>query len=146
MSLKAQEAYAEQDMFFHPSVEVLVTYLDYYGFDYFLTNTLRRINMSKKEYSHAVDEALFQHQRNFDENRNFSLTRTFNVIMTDLMEEEKMTQEEALEFLAEDDYVIPVSTAMHYSLDAGETDLEGLSLLIRNRAARMLERLQADQP
>lgn len=142
---KPEESPIPPGMMIHPSVEILVTYLDYYGFDYFLSHTLRRIDMTNKKYSAAVDDAILMHQRNFDDRRNFSLARTFRTIMNDLMEEEGMTEIEALETLAEDDYVIPVSTAMLYSLDAGEADIENLSTLIRSRAARLLERLEAEQ-
>lgn len=123
-----------------PSVEMLVSFLDYYGFDYFLTNTLSRIDMRNREHITTVDTAVFDNHRHYGETGNFSLARTFQTIVTEMMEEDNLTREEALEFLADEDYVIPVNTAMHYSINVGDTDIERLSMLIRNRAARLLER------
>jgi hypothetical protein len=119
------------------SVDVLTAILEYYGFDYFFERTLRTINLKDEEYADAVDEAIERYRSDGDLNA-FSLRRAFRSVVDDLMDEEDLTYAEALEILASDDYVVCVSTALYYSVDAGETDIEYLSTLIRNRAQRLL--------
>lgn len=130
----------------HPSVEVLVSYLEYYGFDYFLNHTLSRIDMNNRKSASAVDEAVFDNHAAYADAGRFSINKTFQIIVAEMMEEDGLSYQEALEFLAEDDYVIPVTTAMYYSVSAGNTDIERLSSLIRNRAARLLESMGDDDP
>lgn len=144
MSAKLSDACPVTDTHLHPSVEMLVAYIEYYGFDFFITNTLSRIDMTNKMYTTAVDEAVFDQNRRYDDSGTFSLARTFQTIVTEMMEDDDLSEREALEFLAEDDYVIPVNTAMYYSIHAGDTDIERLSTLIRNRASRLLERMDAE--
>lgn len=118
------------------SVEALMAYLDYYGFDYFFKRTLRMIDLDDEDYACAVDEAVFTH-RDDSALTSFSLRRAFASILSDL-KAEGLDEDEALEFLAEDDYVVPVTTMLYYSIDAGETDVEKLSALIRKRAQRLM--------
>jgi hypothetical protein len=122
------------------SVEVLSAILEYYGFDYFFTRTLRTLNLNDEDYAEAVDEAIDRYRSDGDMN-TFSLRRAFRSVVDDIMDEEGFTYEEALETLASEDYVVPVTTALYYSVDAGETDVEYLSTLIRNRAQRLLRQI-----
>lgn len=119
------------------SPEVMAAILDHYGFDFFFQRTLRMINLRDHDYAEAVDAAFDRHY-GAEELNEFNLRRAFRVIVADLREDEGFTYEEALEFLTEDDYVVPVDVAQTYSLDAGEMDIECLSVLIRNRAKRLL--------
>lgn len=118
------------------SVEALSAILDHYGFDHFFERTLRMIPLDSDDYADAVDTAL-ERQRDDDLN-NFSLKNAFRQILEDTMEEQDCDYEEALQAIAEEDFEIPADTAMYYSVDAGETDVEYLSTLIRNRARRLL--------
>ena len=127
-----------------PSVEVLVAFLDHYGFDYFFENTLRSINIKSRRYADAVDEALDRYRAS-DDLDNFSLKSAFRSVVADLQDEQHCTYKEALEILSEEDYVVPVTTALYYSVGAGDADIEYLSTLIRNRAARLLRMMPEDQ-
>lgn len=118
-------------------VEVMKAILDHYGFDYFFQRTLRMINIDDENYADAVDDALDQFTP--EELNDFNLRRAFRVIVADLKEEEGYSYEEVLEFLAEEDYVVPVTTALVYSVDAGDSDVDYLSKLVRNRAKRLLK-------
>jgi hypothetical protein len=120
------------------TIEALVAILEHYGFDYFFSRTLPMINFNDEQYAEAVDGALDKYRE--PDLSNFSVSRAFRSILNDVMEEHDFTEEEALEVLAEEDYVVPVTTALYYSVDAGETDVERLSVLIQNRAKRLLKR------
>lgn len=119
------------------SVEVMAAILDHYGVDFFFQRTLRNIDLHDGNYADAVDEALDRHFTAADLNE-FNLRLAFRAIVAELRADEGFSYEEALEFLTEDDYVVPVDVAQTYSMDAGETDIECLSLLIQNRAKRLL--------
>jgi hypothetical protein len=126
-----------------PDVNVLSGILEHYGFDHFFKRTLRMINLDNTDYSDAVDEAL---ERFRPEPNSFSLNRAFRDIVEELKEDEGYTTMEALEFLSEEDYVVPVTTVMEYSVHAGDADAEFLSRLIRRRAKTLLRQFstQAD--
>lgn len=111
--------------------------LAHYGVDFFFKRTLRMINLNDGDYADAVDVALDRHCSG-EELNEFNLRRAFRAIVAELREDEGFDYDEALEFLAEDDYVVPVDVAQTYSMNAGETDIEFLSTLIRNRAKRLL--------
>jgi hypothetical protein len=119
------------------SPEVMGAILAHYGVDFFFQRTLRTINLSEGNYADAVDEALDRHYDGEDLNE-FNLRKAFRSIVAELREDEDFSYEEALEFLTQDDYVVPVDVAQTYSMDAGEMDIEFLSTLIRNRAKRLL--------
>jgi hypothetical protein len=125
------------------SVEVMSAILDYYGFDFFFRRTLRMIDLSNPYYADSVDDALSQHHN--DDLNAFSLRNAFRAIVAEVREDEGFSYEDALEFLSEENYVVPVTTAMAYSVDAGEADVEYLSTLVRNRAARLLKQLRRAQ-
>jgi hypothetical protein len=139
----ASLALAEDDRHavFPATVEAMVAYLDYYGFDYFFAHTLSKIDLKDQRYADAVDGALDKHRDDPDLS-NFTIGRAFRTILSEVMDDGDFTEDEALEVLAEEDYVIPVTTALYYSVDAGETDVERLSTLIRNRAKRLIRQAQ----
>jgi len=118
--------------------EVFATFIEYYGFDHFLKKTVPMIDLTDDRYGDAIDEAIDRDNVDYD-NTRFSVRRAFNLLVRDLMDE-GLSRDEAIEELSEDGYVIPVHTAMYYSVDAGDADIERLSALIRNRARRILRR------
>lgn len=118
--------------------EVITALLDYYGFEYFMKKTLPMIDIKNTKYGEAVDKALDRYNVDYD-STNFSVRKVFNMLVRDLMDE-GYEKEEAIEELAEEGYVIPVNAAMYYSVNAGDTDIELLSSLIRNRAQRLLRK------
>lgn len=124
-------------------VDVLKSILDHYGFDYFFKRTLRMIDLSDPYYADAVDDALDQFTP--EELNEFNLRRAFRVIVADLKAEEDYDYEECLEVLAEEDYVVPVTTALAYSVEVGESDVDYLSKLVRNRAKKLLKQHRRSQ-
>lgn len=127
---------------FPADTEVFAALLEHYGFDYFLKKTLPMIDIDDEEYGSAVDTALDRYNVDYDAT-NFSVAKVFSMLLRDLLDE-GYTNEEAIEELAEDGYVIPVNAAMYYSFNAGDSDIELLSSLIRNRARKLLRKQRSN--
>lgn len=120
------------------SVEALTAIIDYYGFDHFFDNTLRMIDLNNPTHAQQVDEAI-DRQTELDQD-SFTVPKAFNYALREIMREEGVSKEEALEMLADNTYKAPMDMVQYYSIHACDTDAEErLSALFRNRARRMLK-------
>jgi hypothetical protein len=119
------------------TTEYLSSIIYYYGFRHFMEKVLPMVDFNDVKVANAVDESTSRRYQDCEEMQRFTVPRAFEMALRDIMDD-GFDREEAIEVLADEEYVVPVHIAMYYSVDAGDMDVERLSALLRNRAKRIL--------